>query len=90
VKINVSQTCPACNGQKLQVHPSWEEFYAEPDSTTQEAYFLELGYFDERPPKLIACRRCRGLGEVEGWVALDVLLPNIVGMVRELLKGQAP
>jgi hypothetical protein len=92
MKVNVTQPCPACKGKKKQFHQAWVELYnlrkRNPGLTSGE-FFMDLGYLpdEQRPPLIIPCRECRGIGEKEAWVPLEVLLPNVLGLVRKLWKG---
>ena len=92
MKFHISQPCPACKGKQKQAHPSWLELFnrrkREPELKTGD-FFFELGYLpnESRPPIVIPCRECRGSGEKEAWVALEALLPNVLGVVRKLWKG---
>jgi hypothetical protein len=91
MKINVTQPCTTCNGQKVQMHKSWENYYSQELVFTPREFFLDLGYLpNERlPPFLIPCRACRGNGEVEAWTTVEVLFPKFRELYRQFRKGKA-
>jgi hypothetical protein len=91
MKINVSQPCPACDGQCVQLHPSWDQYHGQRFLSSPRDFFLDLGYLpnEELPPLLIPCKDCRGNGEVEAWKPIEVLLPRFRELYKQLRKGQA-
>lgn len=84
MKVLATQHCEACDGQKQQLHPNWDEYHAMRRHASKEEFFLELGYLpgEPLPPLLIPCRTCRGLGEVEAWLPLEALFPKFLAWYR--------
>ena len=88
MKILATQPCQACAGQGQQLHPSWDEYHSVREVFTTAEFFGKLGYLPTEPPPplLIPCRACRGRMEVEAWLPLEMLLPDLMRLFREQRK----
>ncbi|AMJ65018.1 hypothetical protein [Hymenobacter sp. PAMC 26628] len=76
--LYTQRPCPACDGQRQQLHRFWDNYHAVRLSYTPTEYFFDLGYVpgEAHPPLLVPCRTCQGEGVTAVWAPAQELFPK--------------
>ncbi|GAB3164594.1 thioredoxin domain-containing protein [Telluribacter humicola] len=87
MKVHIKQTCPACQGSGKPNNPAWEEFKQWSKTVgvrtlEQEHHKMkELGLTWDGPNRPSnTCTPCKGTGEIEQWVELEEIAPQLSSM----------